>query len=250
MTENINTRKKTIKLAFIGECMIELQETGTGLTTQTFGGDTCNSAIYCARLASNLAVEVDYVTAVGNDTFSDRMMAFWEREGVGSSLVQRVQGKHPGLYYIEVDEHGERLFHYWRGEAAVKKCFDYPGSREVLERLSEYSGIYLSGISMAVFTPESRRVLLQRLTELKQAGTKIYFDCNYRTHLWEDAVLARTIYEKIFPLTDIIFLTEEEAALFMDEKGVSAIQDSLRIKGVRGIGDQGWWRSLFDLFGE
>ncbi len=223
---------KTIKLAFIGECMIELQETGTGITTQTFGGDTCNSAIYCSRLARNLAVEVDYVTALGDDSFSDSMMAFWEREGVGSSLVQRVQGKHPGLYYIEVDEHGERIFHYWRGEAAAKRCFEYPGSREILEKLSEYSGIYLSGISLAIFTPESRLALLGRLAELKKAGTRIYFDCNYRTHLWEDTRLARTIYEQIFPLTDIIFLTEEEASYFMDEKGVAAIQHRLNQKGV------------------
>ena len=35
-----------LKLALIGECMIELQETEPGVTTQTFGGDTLNTAIY------------------------------------------------------------------------------------------------------------------------------------------------------------------------------------------------------------
>jgi len=223
---------KSMKLAFMGECMIELQETATKLTTQTFGGDTLNSAIYCARVTRDFPVQVDYVTALGTDTFSDRMIAFWEKEGVGSSLVQRVKGERPGLYYIEVDEYGERIFHYWRGEAAVKKCFEYPGSQDVLEKLSDYDGIYLSGISLAIFTSKSRRILIKRLEELKREGLTIYFDCNYRPHLWKDPLLAKSIYEQIFPLTDIIFLTAEEADILLGVSVVEQIQDRLKEKGV------------------
>src|SRR5210317_1191692 len=148
---------KTVKLALIGECMIELQEISPGVTNQTFGGDTLNTAIYCARLARDLPLEIDYVTALGTDTFSERMVKFWEQDGVGSSLVIRQPGETPGLYYIELEESGERIFHYWRSTAAAKKCFEFPDSDRVLEALSNYNGIYLSGISLAIFTPESRK---------------------------------------------------------------------------------------------
>lgn len=94
--------------ALIGECMIELQEVEPGVTKQTFGGDTLNTAMYMARLAKYFPAKVDYVTALGVDTFSDRMVAFWEAEGVGSDLVLRQEGESPGLYYIQLDEDGER----------------------------------------------------------------------------------------------------------------------------------------------
>ena len=114
---------KSLKIALIGECMIELQEIAPGETKQTFGGDTLNTAIYCARLARDLPLQIDYVTALGKDSFSDKMTRFWELEGVGSELVLRQEGELPGLYYIELDDQGERIFHYWRSAAAAKKCF-------------------------------------------------------------------------------------------------------------------------------
>ena len=87
-------------IASIGECMVELQETQPGVIQQTFGGDTLNTAIYMARLGQNLPVQVDYVTALGTDKFSSDMIAFWEKEQVGSSMVQRLEEGRPGLYYI------------------------------------------------------------------------------------------------------------------------------------------------------
>jgi len=238
---------KPLRLAFIGECMIELQEHEDGVTTQTYGGDTLNSAIYCARLAQGHPVQVDYVTALGTDTFSDRMIDFWEKSGVGSALVQRISGEHPGLYYIELDDGGERIFHYWRGEAAAKKCFEYPGSNDVLDKLSDYDGIYFSGISLAILTQESRSTLIRRLAELKDKGTMIYFDCNYRPHLWKDRHQAQEIYQQIYPLADILFLTGEEAGILIDESGVEQIHQVLKLRGVGEtvIKDGGGMCSIF-----
>ena len=202
-----------LKLALIGECMIELQETSPDVTTQTFGGDTLNTAIYCARLARELPLQVDYVTALGTDTFSTRMIRFWENEGVGSELVLRQPGEMPGLYYIELDHNGERVFHYWRSAAAAKKCFEYPESSVILEKLAAYDAIYLSGVSMAIFNPASRTALLKRLKVLARKNISIYFDCNYRPHLWESAEMAIEIYEQLYRISDIVFLTTEEAEM-------------------------------------
>ena len=207
---------KLKKIACIGECMIELQEISPGVTSQTFGGDTLNTAIYCARLARDLPLDIDYVTALGTDTFSDRMVRFWEQEGVGSSLVLRQPGETPGLYYIELEESGERIFHYWRSTAAAKKCFEYPDSIQVLAALSDYNGIYLSGISLAIFTPESRKRLINRLEEISDLGISIYFDCNFRPHLWNSKQEAIELYRQLYRLSEIVFLTTEEAELLLD----------------------------------
>lgn len=51
-----------------------------------------------------------YVTAMGTDAISGAMMASGS-EGVHTDLVQRLDHKLPGLYLIETDEQGERIFH-------------------------------------------------------------------------------------------------------------------------------------------
>lgn len=225
--------KKPHKLALIGECMIELQETAPGVITQTFGGDTLNTAIYCARLAQDLPLDVDYVTALGQDNFSERMIRFWEQEGVGSSLLLRQQDELPGLYYIELDENGERVFHYWRSAAAAKRCFEYPGSENILERLADYDAVYLSGISLAILTDTSRATLLQRLQELANQGMSIYFDCNYRPHLWSSKEQARRAYEQLYPLSEIVFLTTEEAEILLTTGQTEKIHQKLEQFGAK-----------------
>lgn len=222
---------ESMKLAFIGECMVELQETGTGGLTQTFGGDTLNSAIYCARLARNYPIEIQYITALGKDPFSQKMIAFWEKEGVRSDYVQCVEGERPGLYYIELDGSGERIFHYWRGEAAAKKCFEFPDSERVLNSLFHFNGVYVSGISLAIYTERSRENLLTCLAECKENGVSIYFDCNYRPHLWGSASRAAEVYKKLYPLSDIVFMTTEEGEDILEITTKDDIHAHLRDAG-------------------
>ena len=81
-----------IRVAAIGECMVELQEKPDGGITQSFGGDTFNTAAYMARLGEGLGSFVDYVSAIGDDPFSEDMAAFWRAQGVGDGLVLRPSG--------------------------------------------------------------------------------------------------------------------------------------------------------------
>ncbi|MFT5697459.1 MAG: 2-dehydro-3-deoxygluconokinase [Desulforhopalus sp.] len=219
--------------ALIGECMIELQEVEPGVTKQTFGGDTLNTAMYMARLSRYFPVKVDYVTALGVDNFSDKMVAFWEAEGVGSDLVLRQEGESPGLYYIQLDEDGERHFSYWRSEAAAKKCFEYEKSEELLARLGDYDAVYLSGISIAILTATSRARLYDRLAQLAESKTKIYFDYNYRPHLWKTAAEGIQAYEAILSWCDTVFVGLDELAAIHGVTTTEAGHKFLADKGVR-----------------
>lgn len=221
------------KIALMGECMIELQELESGTVQQTFGGDTLNTAIYMARVARDLPVRVDYITALGTDSFSQAMMRFWEKEHVGSSLVQRIEGARPGLYYIQLDETGERSFHYWRGEAAVRSCFEHPESDTILQKISEYDAFYLSGISLAVLYPQSLEKLLARMRELKQEGARIYFDGNYRPLLWRSKERAVRIYRQVFSLAHTVLLNIEEGATLLGRSNADELHHALQDFGVQ-----------------
>lgn len=222
-----------LSIALIGECMVELQEIASGRINQTFGGDTLNTAIYMARLAQVFPARIDYVTALGRDSFSDAMIAFWEKEGVGSSLVQRKQGEMPGLYYIQLDEQGERQFSYWRGEAAAKKCFEYDKSSEILEKLQDYDCIYLSGISIAILTDASRERLFRKLSEAAENTTRIALDYNYRPHLWTKKHTISNIYNDFISISDTVFVGRDELSEIHGIASVSNGHSYLAEKGVK-----------------
>ena len=53
-----------MKIAAIGECMIEISDRLEGGRTLAYGGDTLNTAVYLARLADDKDPQVDYLTAL------------------------------------------------------------------------------------------------------------------------------------------------------------------------------------------
>ena len=98
-----------MKLAAIGECMVEatLDRAGpfAGPARLGFGGDSLNTAVY-ARRGLPAAARVAYVTALGDDVFSDSMLAAWRAEGLDTALVYGLAGRRPGFYAIATDEAG------------------------------------------------------------------------------------------------------------------------------------------------
>ena len=204
----------TPRIALIGECMIELQQRADGSLQQSFGGDTLNTAVYLSRAMGDKA-QVDYVTALGDDSFSDAMCQSWSSEGIGLDLVQRLPGRLPGLYCIQTDANGERRFLYWRNEAAVRDCFTTAAAEPILAALPDYDVLYFSGITLAVLGAQGRERLIQTLIEARQRDARIVFDNNYRPRLWASVAEARAAYRSVLPHIDLALLTvDDEQALF------------------------------------
>lgn len=206
---------KPVNVAMVGECMIEMRAVSASDFSQTFGGDTLNTAVYLARLNPDARIAVQYVTAIGADSFSDAMRQLWCDEGVGSQHVRVIKDALPGLYVIQTDTHGERRFVYWRGQAAARRMFDGPEADNMLMALADYDYLYLSGISLAILTPDGRARLLKAIAQARKSGTRIVFDNNFRPHLWPDANAARQAYSEILRLTDLALITwDDDEALF------------------------------------
>jgi len=202
------------RIALIGECMIELQQAADGSLRQAFGGDTLNTAVYLSRLLGG-AGQVDYVTALGDDSFSDAMCQAWSNEGIGLGKVQRLPGRLPGLYCIQTDASGERRFLYWRNEAAVRACFTTPAAEPILAALMGYDVLYFSGITLAVLGEQGRARLLEVLKGARARGAMIAFDNNYRPRLWGTVEQAREAYLECLPYVTLALLTEDdEQALY------------------------------------
>ncbi len=214
----MRTREK--RIAFTGECMVELlpvsPAAGDATFRQSFSGDTLNAAVYLSRLGG---LQTSYVSAVGTDALSSSMIRFWEKEGIDASLTRRIPGAAPGLYMIQVDACGERSFLYWRSASAARSCYCGKEADALLESLGGFDCVYLSGISLAVFLEEGRQRLLNRLEELAEQGITLCFDANFRPRLWgenEEQALraAAPWYRRMLSLCSMLFLSPEESAPF------------------------------------
>ncbi len=196
------------RVACIGECMIELKQAGGGLYARGFGGDTLNTAVYLARLG----VSVDYITALGDDPLSEEMVAFWQAEGVGTSKVARIPGKLPGLYLIATDGKGERRFFHWRESAAARSLLDLAETENLLHSLASFDLLYLSAITLSIFTGVARRRLLSALRQARERGTRVAFDTNFRARGWPDLETARRVFREAFETSDIVLASTEDLA--------------------------------------
>ncbi|MCL4106197.1 UNVERIFIED_CONTAM: hypothetical protein GTU68_058503 [Idotea baltica] len=221
------------KVAIIGECMLELSHSNKAEMRLSYGGDTLNTAVYLSRLG----VEVDYVTALGDDNMSDWMLDQWRAEGVGCDLVERSLGSVPGLYMIQTDEHGERSFLYWRDSAPAKRMFDDEGrARQLFDMIANYQWVYLSGITLALYNHESLQRFIGLLLEFRNTGGKIVFDGNYRPRLWPSESAAQKAFEAVYRLSAVALPTLDDEFLLFGDKDREAVVQRLRSWGITEIG--------------
>ncbi len=207
-------RPVTRIIAF-GECMVELSRSAPGAQSWQLGfaGDSYNVAVYLKRLGH----DVDYMSALGKDVFSADMRAAWAAEGIGDGLTLTHATRAPGLYAIRVDDAGERSFQYWRGEAAVRDFFNCPGAESALARAAQARLLYLSGITLSLFTPAERDRIGALAAAVRAHGGDVAFDSNYRARGWPDAATARAAMSDFARHVSIALPTlDDDRALFGD----------------------------------
>lgn len=213
-----------MKIGVVGECMIELSQQGDR-TKVGFGGDTLNTAVYLRRLLPNQLFSIHYVSALGQDIYSNMMLEAWQNEGIETKFVQQLTDKLPGLYSIVTDSSGERSFYYWRDDAAARYWLETENSAAILNALQTFDYLYFSGVSLAILSEESRQKLFKFLPHFKARGGNVVFDNNYRPSLWKSVVEARSAYQEMLSFTDIAFLTlGDEEKLW----GTSSIEDCIK----------------------
>ena len=210
-----------MKVAAIGECMMEFRRGGDGRYDLAYGGDTFNTAVYMRRLG----IAVEYVTAVGVDPFSEDIVSLCQSERVGIEHIARVPGRLPGLYMINTDEVGERTFHYWRDRSPAREVFELDSGSRVAEALEHFDLIYLSGITLSLYSERGLAVLFSTLDKARERGCRVAFDGNYRPSGWRDGAAAKFAFDAMMRRTDIVLPTfDDEQALYGDADCSSCAQ--------------------------
>lgn len=199
----------SVRVSALGECMVEIRHIDPETARFSFGGDTLNTAIYLTRLG----FPTRFVTALGDDPYSARMLAGWRAEGVRTDAVRIAPGRLPGMYVIETSPDGERRFLYWRTDSPARDIFDAEHAVATTGSLLETDVLFLSGITLSLYGPAGLWRLFGALKEAKRRGIRIVFDTNYRARNWPDPSIARTAYGGLAGVIDVMLAGEEDIAL-------------------------------------
>ncbi|EHK91501.1 sugar kinase [Aggregatibacter actinomycetemcomitans] len=220
------------KIAFIGECMIELNGKPFGEMWQNYGGDTLNSATYLSRMSSPNDIQVYYVSALGSDNLSEQMRVHWQADGINTDWVLKDGQHQPGLYLIQLDEQGERTFLYWRNQSAARYMVQHIDFKKVLSYFENVNMIYLSGISLAILPKTDRTFLVEQLVKLAQKGVQIAFDSNFRPKLWDSLKDAQESYLQLLPYVSLALVTFDDEQLLWDDENERATLTRLHQIGI------------------
>jgi 2-dehydro-3-deoxygluconokinase len=195
--------------------MIELRHRSATALDLAYGGDTLNTAVYLARLTRDRSVQVEYVTALGDDAYSEGMLVAWREEGVGTDLIARLPGRLPGLYTIRTDARGERSFTYWRSAAAARDMLKDGRAEAIGRQLEGCALLYASGITLSILDAAQRAALMTLADQIRDARGRVAFDGNFRPAGWPDRDEARRVFDAMLQRVDIALPTfDDEQALF------------------------------------
>jgi len=206
-----------IDIASIGECMVEFYSEprlGANVYIQGFGGDTLNTIF----AASRLGISVAYLTKVGDDEFSQFLLKSWKEENIDISFVKKVKGSFVGIYFINLDENGERSFVYYRKGSAASTL--QPEDFDI-SLLRKSTILYSSGITQALSASNHQTVkyLFQEFKKNSANNNKIAYDPNFREKLWVNRTLdAVKTQAEVLPYIDIILPSFPSDAFLSESK--------------------------------
>ncbi len=171
-----------MRVAVIGECMVEFYSNNNTEYYQSFAGDTFNTAYYLKQI--NPKLEVEFISVVGNDVLSKAMLDFFHIHGINTNYIDTLENKTVGLYMIHT-LNGERSFSYWRDNSAAKELFTTSNLTKLKNELKTFDLIYFSAITLAIMSKNGRKNFFKIIKDLRKNGVIVAYDSNYRQKLYE-----------------------------------------------------------------
>jgi len=216
----------------IGEAIVELARGGNGRFALASSGDTFNTAIYLARAG----LAVGFASALGDDPYSDAIMAQAEAEGVDTALTVRVPGRLPGLALIEADAQAVRRTYAWREAAPARELFELPNWSQVAESLIGARLIYFSGITLSLYSNVGLGRFLAAVEMARAKGATIAFDGNFRPQAWKgDLTRTRTVFAEALKRVDIALPAYDDEAVLWGDPSPEATIERLQAFGAGEI---------------
>jgi 2-dehydro-3-deoxygluconokinase len=216
----------------VGEATMELSRGGDGRFGLACGGDTFHVAVYLARAG----IGVGLMTALGDDPYSDAILALAAAEGVSCNQVLRARGRPPALSVIDGDGDGAHRRCDWRGEAPARELFELPDWARVAAGLMRARLIYFSGITLSLYSNSGLGRFLAVIEMARKEGTKIAFDANFRPQGWSgNLARARAVFVEALKRIDMALPAYDDEAVLWGDPSPEATVERLQAFDIAEI---------------
>lgn len=206
-------------LISFGEVMLRLSPPNKEKISQSevFEKNCGGSEFNVASGAANLGIRAAIVTKLPKNKMGHFISRRVRYGTVSDDYIvwDDSENKRLGLYYYESGVYPRKsAVVYDRAAASVcsLKLSEIPD--EIYEKTRMF---HISSISLAL-GQQLRETAVEMIKRMKQNGVAISFDVNYRAALWSEQE-AREVIEKILPLVDILFVSEETSRRMMQKEG-------------------------------
>ncbi len=223
----------------IGEAGIALARGADGRFGLQCSGDTFNTAIYLARAGLPTA----FASALGDDPYSDTILALAQAEGIATDLVLRCPGRLPGLNLIgsapsktqQGGQQGTRV-DSWDDRAPARDLFELPAWSRIAEDIAAARLVYFTGITLSLYSNVGVARLLAAVEFAREKGARIAFDPNFRPRGWKgDLSRARTVFAEALKRVDVVLPAYDDEAVLWGDPSPEATVARLQAFGVTEI---------------
>lgn len=197
--------------------MIGSERDGNFYYERKAGGAPFNVA--CA--AQRFGAEVAFVGCVGDDLIGAFLKQFAEDRGFSHTEIATDPARNTTLAFVELDEHGDRSFCFYRHGTADYHLPSVPDAYLRRATLVHIGSLMLS-------TEEGRAYALLLADRAHRAGIPVSFDVNFRTDIFRDKDAALAVYRQMLEKADIVKFSEDEVEMFTEDY----IRDRLKEKLV------------------
>lgn len=221
------------KLFAIGEALIDFIPTQTGRKIAdvegfqpAVGGAPANVCAAFVRLGG----EAEMLTQLGEDPFGDKIIAEFDKYGVGRTYVKRTQEANTALAFVALEENGNREFSFYRKPSADMLL----GAKDIQkEWFDDGYALHFCSVSIGDFPMrEAHEVAIQYAEE---AGMLISFDPNLRKPLWnDDEALYKAVHD-FMPKAHILKISDEELEFITGKKSIEEAKEQLFVGNVEMV---------------
>jgi fructokinase len=208
-----------------GEMLIDFVPTVTGVTlieapafVKAPGGAPANVAVGAARLGLRSA----FMGQVGDDAFGHFLAQTLAADGVDLTGLRFTSEARTALAFISLKADGDRDFMFYRHPSA-----DMLLTPELVdERLLHTTRAFHFG-SISLISEPSRSATLRAVSAAAAAGALISYDPNLRLPLWPSPEAARAGMLSVWPLAQVIKVSEDEVSFLTGQTDLRQAADRL-----------------------
>ena len=231
---------KKYDVVALGEVLIDFTFSGRNSDgKKVFEENPGGAPANCVGALCKLGGKGALIAMTGDDSFGDDIRKSLSEINVDVSQIQHCDYQHTTLAFVTLDDDGERHFSFYRN----------PGADTQID-FDRIDKSYLDGAkilhvgSLSLVEEKSRESTMKSIVAVKEADGLVSYDPNWRAPLWKSKAVGVEFIKSIFPLTDIVKISDEEYELLfgdlpfekgfreLHEKGVSLVLVTMGENGV------------------